>query len=231
MDDYVKALITTLRNDKTISPLPEDFENTEDFAGWRSGMRSSVQDLISRQLKYRFLKKSEPADTRASGQRMFFKVVSARNLVAKEGRPRDCFCSIEHGNLERSRKEKTKQVFQTEVIKGSLNPTWNQHLKLDLNDPNDEIKVEVRDKLKDHFLGQIVLSTRDLVRKSERNGLVSQWYDLVPRDSRNRDKYVGGEILIEAALDEDSSVNKINVAKSISGKLQEHSISNGILWN
>ncbi|KAI8904792.1 hypothetical protein EDD86DRAFT_212795 [Gorgonomyces haynaldii] len=202
VDDYVKALITVLRSDRTVSPLPEDFSTPEGFSGWRQSIRIPLQDMLAKMLKYRHLVKKEPT---SQPPRLFFKIVSARGIVSKEGRLRDIYCNIDCGDLEKLRKEKKRNVFQTDTIKQTLDPVWNQHLNLEMQSSRDDIKVEVWDRLKDHFLGQVIIPMDNLMRQCGRKDFVSSWYPLEPRESKYKDKYVGGEILIEAALEEDKN--------------------------
>lgn len=205
MHEYVKALITTLQNDKTVSPLPEDFHSREGFSQWKNLTKGRpFQGILAKALKYRFLMRPRSQKSDSECTKITFKIVSARDLVGKEGRTRDTFCRIEHGDLERSRKEKRGKILETETVAGSLAPVWNQHLKLETSNPVDAIRVEVWDRPKDYFLGQIVLKLSDLVSKS-RDGYVKSWFPLVPRSERGRDKYVGGELLVEAEIQEAES--------------------------
>lgn len=170
-------------------------------------MRVSLQEAIAKMLKYRFLRKSEAGPPVATSAKVFFKIVSAQSLVTKENRPRDTYCFIEHGDLDRIKRDKKRKVFQTEVCPGSLDPIWNQHLKLETTNVADKIKVEVWDKTRDHFLGQCILNMTDIISASARSGLSSKWYPLQPRESKYKDKYVGGQIYIEASIEDDTNKN------------------------
>jgi C2 domain len=202
VDDYVKGLIHTLQKDQTISPLPEDFVSKEGYTQYRDNMRVPLSQVIAKLLKYRFLKKVEPSNTAPTSTKIFFKVVKARGLVAKEGRSRDAFCSIEYGDLELLKRQKKVQVFQTEVVRNSLSPTWDQHLNIEARSTFEKIKVEVWDRTKDQFLGQVVITVSDIVSESARKGFLSSWISLTSR-GKSADKYVGGEVYIEASCEDD----------------------------
>ncbi|KAH9270866.1 hypothetical protein BASA83_007019 [Batrachochytrium salamandrivorans] len=101
--DYIRALISTLRDDPTAG-APGD-----------AGIVSDI--------------------------RLFFKVVQARGLIAKEGRTRDAYCSIEFGDLSGGKKGKhapKNNIWKTETVTGSTNPVWNQHLNFDLRSLTDK---------------------------------------------------------------------------------------------
>lgn len=206
--DYLRALITTLRNDDTISPAPEDFLSKDAYRSWRQDMRRTFQEVLMKMIKYRFL--DPPPDPRTSFEpiKIFLKVVEARDLIGKEGRGRNAFCDIEFGNLAAVAKSKQKRdVFRTEVIPDSLNPKWDEKMTIDCNNVDDEILLQVKDT-KDHFLGRVYIRMGDLITLCGRSyeGKVQKVYDLEPRDSKYRDKYVGGQIIVFARVEEEKKV-------------------------
>ena len=202
--DYLRALITTLRNDDTISPVPEDFLNKDAYRSWRQDMRRTFQEVLMKMIKYRFL---EPPDTRPSFEptKIFFKVVEARDLIGKEGRGRNAFCDIEFGNLTVKSK---RDVFRTEVVADSLNPRWEEKMAIDCTNADDEILLQVKDT-KDHFLGKVNIRMGELITLCSRSngGKIQKLYDLSPRDSKYKDKYVGGQIMVSARVEEDKKVH------------------------
>ncbi|KAI8927542.1 hypothetical protein BC831DRAFT_451831 [Entophlyctis helioformis] len=208
--DYIRAVITTLRADTTITPVPEDFLEIEAYPSWRQNMDGlSFQRVLERLLKLRFLKRPDRNQAAAPAVKLFFKIVEARGLVAKEGRLRDAYCSIEFGDLDRPDRKKDKnapvEVFQTETVPGSLDPVWNQHLNMDVKNLTDKIQIEVWDRSKDQFLGLARININEIITRSAREGYITQWLRLEPRDPKYKDKYVGGDLLIEATVDNDDA--------------------------
>jgi hypothetical protein len=108
--DYLNALMTTLRQDDTISPVPEDFTDRAAYAAWRRDMRRSFQEVLIKMIKYRFLLPPDPAKPKFEPIQFRLRVVEARGLIQKEGRSRDTFCKIEYGDFSSSSKSKTKRV-------------------------------------------------------------------------------------------------------------------------
>lgn len=207
MPDYLTALMTTLRNDDTLSPVPEDFLSRDAYRSWRQDMRRSFQEVLNKMIKYRFLVRPEPSRAPESSK-LYFRVIEARDLVGKEGRARTTFCDIEYGNLAMLSKSKSKRdIFRTEVVEDSLNPRWDQKMTIQVVNQDDQISLQVRDK-KDHFLGRVILNMGDLIYRCSQQPehAFQKWYNLEPRDSKNKDKYVGGQIKIGARIDEEKKV-------------------------
>jgi hypothetical protein len=195
----------TLVSDQTLSPTPDDFSSTDGYALWQNQMGTSLQEVLADLMQSRFLNRPNQAEGRKTAVDVFFKVVKAEGLVAKEGKSRDPYCKIEFGAMpdENNRvppNSPPPELFMTEVITGSTAPKWNQHLNLAVKDLSDKIVVSVWDRRKDDFLGQAKLTMGDLIQTSSREGYLSGWYRLGPRDGRNKDKYVGGNILIEFTI-------------------------------
>jgi hypothetical protein len=198
VDDYVEALMSQLRSDKTISPLPEDFADKSGYAEWRSSITVGSQDMVAKMLKYRFLVRKTATKQEATTTKVRFKIVSCRDLISKE---KATFCKIEHGNL--AIRDKKRPMFETEVVKGTNNPKWNQHLKLECTDISEQVRVQVWDT-GNHFLGQVVLSMSTIITQSVRNdNKYSKWHAIDHRDVSKKDRYVGGDILIEAQIEQD----------------------------
>ncbi|KAJ8328778.1 hypothetical protein QVD99_004525 [Batrachochytrium dendrobatidis] len=214
VSDYIRALISTLRSDPTVTPIPDDFTSPDAYQSWRMNMNVSLQKVLVNVLKLRFLKpQGKPGEVPQTEIKLFFKVVQACGLIAKEGRSRDAYCSIEFGDLSGRKKSKhapETTIWKTEVVQGTTNPTWNQHLNFDVHNLTDKIHVEVWDSLKDQFLGIAKVNISDVITRSAREGYISMWIRLEPRDAKNKDKYVGGKILLEAAIDKDDNNRRPN---------------------
>lgn len=70
------------------------------------------------------------------------------------------------------------ETFTSEVIKGNLNPTWNEMYEVILTQlPGQDLHVEVFDKdmdMKDDFMGRLKISLKDLIDAQ----YTDQWYTL-----------------------------------------------------
>ncbi|KAI8819033.1 uncharacterized protein EV422DRAFT_498416 [Fimicolochytrium jonesii] len=223
--DYVEGVRLTLASDRNSYPEPEDFTSSDGYGLWEQNIGGTFSDVLSDMLKARFLDKrprieDTPEPSRSKGKQpensydvqLFFKVIEARGLVAKEGRTRDAYCDIEHGRIpddgtdEARRADKGRKdrpVMQTETVRGSLNPRWDQHVNLQCDHPADKIMVSVFDRAKEQFLGRIKVSFGELIDAARRKSPVTRWYPLNGLGKKEKDKYVGGEILIEAAIKDD----------------------------
>ena len=205
MADYIQAVMTTVRNDKSLSPTPEDFRDIDAFDNWRATVRISFQEILVRLIKYRFFKGAEktgaPSD---SAVKINLFVMEAAELIPKEGKPRDVYCNIEFGDLESKKK---RPLFQTDVVRETLSPVWDQKLVVEATALTDGIKIQVLDKKKNDFLGQAVIPLSKLIEKTARNGRYEAWHQLESRERNgllgSKDKYAGGRILIGATLQED----------------------------
>jgi hypothetical protein len=130
---------------------------------------------------------------------MVIKVVSARGIIAKEGKTRNPYCEM---NFDGS-------TFHTEKCDNTLEPYWNQHLEIKAKNLTENITLKVWDKKpkgkfwkkddSDEFLGMATISVGELITKSARTGFISQWYPLGKRADK-KDKHVGGQILVEATM-------------------------------
>ncbi|KAJ3127793.1 hypothetical protein HK098_005792 [Nowakowskiella sp. JEL0407] len=117
---------------------------------------------------------------------------------------------------EKSEEEDSEMVF------------WNQHLNIPIKGVNDMIVIKVWDRKKDYFLGEVRLLVNEVKEWCEKGNDISRWYKLNPRKqvetnalgiNQKRDRYVGGEIYLEAALAEE---DLITTAKLISGPSLEN---------
>ena len=122
--DYLNALMTTLRQDDTISPVPEDFTDRAAYAAWRRDMRRSFQEVLIKMIKYRFLQPPEPSKPAFEPIQFRLRVIEAKGLIQKEGRSRDAFCKIEYGDFSSQSKSKTKRVLFAVDFRINTRPMW-----------------------------------------------------------------------------------------------------------
>lgn len=195
--EYLEAIVTTITNDTTLSPVPEDFPSLDDYSQWRSSMRRSLQYFVAQMIKSKYEKQSEPQKPQVELLDMRFRVIKASGLLSKDGKPRDTYCNIEYGDL--NTKNKNREIFRTETIPNSLDPIWNQKMTIPAKSLTQKIQLQVFDRQRDHFLGQAIIPMSELINESVRNGSFEQWYGLEP-DKKHKDKHVGGRILIGAEM-------------------------------
>ncbi|KAJ3164758.1 hypothetical protein HK101_000371 [Irineochytrium annulatum] len=242
--DYVRGLIRTLKADNnTLSPTPDDFIFKDGFSDWQKTFGVSLQDVLCDLLRLRFIDPPPPARSARSPQSaatvdLFFKVMEARDLQAKEGKSRDAYCKIEIGEMSETQSSASRlqeraaantEVFMTEVVARSLKPYWNQHLDVAGRVLSDKIVVSVWDVKKDYFLGQVRLSVGDVVSRCRREGYVSEWFRLEARSARSKDKYVGGEILLEFNIQAESAPEqRSEFAETPVGQLQMRLVRAGL---
>ncbi|KAJ3414132.1 hypothetical protein HDV05_007076 [Chytridiales sp. JEL 0842] len=222
--EYIKGLMRTLRADTTQTPNPDDFSTPDGFTIYQRSLGGTLQQVISDILKARFIdapaqrakNAAKNANTASKGPEIFLKVIEARGLVAKEGRPRDPYCRIEFGNnpddgSRTSTKGVDTETFMTEAIPGSTSPVWNQHLNVNAKTSADMIVISVWDQRKEEFLGQVKMGVAEVEQRCLKEGYWSRWWRLEPREGRHKDKYVGGEILLEMNVDtQKSAANQMN---------------------
>ncbi|KAI9318895.1 hypothetical protein DFJ73DRAFT_338207 [Zopfochytrium polystomum] len=209
---YVQDLIRTLNEDPTLTPTPDDFSTVDGFPIFQRTVRAPLQKVISDIVFERFvdgparraaaaaaLAAPAPAPVGPSSYPIFFKVVSAADLQAKDIKAvREIYCQIDVGNgPEESKNQKLEnETFMTEAVKATTSPVWNQHINCNPKSLGDKVLVSVWDQKKE-FLGQVKLNINDMIEESADAGYVSKWYPLLPREGKRKDKFVGGDILIE----------------------------------
>ena len=94
-------MIKILKNDKSINPIPEDFNSPDGFTIWKKTIGGPFQQVLCDLIYGRYLdieqinKPIQPKSTPMVN--LFFKVVEARNLLAKDGKSRDAYCLIDFG--------------------------------------------------------------------------------------------------------------------------------------
>lgn len=203
----------TLRSDPTETPVVEDFVSEDGYYTWQETIGTSVQEVLCELLKSRFITKRDK-DVKTKQKvtpqgvtiKLFFKIVEARGLLSKDKKSRDAYCVIEYGNLSEDKKRKDVDAFTTETIAGTNDPIWNQHVTIPTQNLTDKIHLFVMDRKKDDFLGCVKLTMGDLITLCAKEGYVRRWHSLIPRDEKKKDKWVGGEILLEFSLSNDGPV-------------------------
>ncbi|KAJ3022138.1 UNVERIFIED_CONTAM: hypothetical protein HDU68_009306 [Siphonaria sp. JEL0065] len=209
--DYIDGVIRTLLNDTTVAPTPDDFLSMDGFDAYQRKIKVPLQEVISDFLSERYidgpLRKQSKKKKDTASVIIFLKVMEATDIYIKgNGKPRECYCRIEFGLQpdDGASGSRDTETFVTEIVSSMANPfLWNQHLNLEAKSVTDKIIVSVWDQRKDEFLGQVLLNIQDIVARNERDGYVSKWFALQPREGRKgaKDKYVGGEILLEFNVD------------------------------
>ncbi|KAJ3282227.1 hypothetical protein HDU79_010089 [Rhizoclosmatium sp. JEL0117] len=212
--DYIDALIRTLLNDATPTPVPDDFLSLDGFDSYQRKIKAPLQEVISDFLSERYIDGPIREHQKRTNKKrndpeviLFLKVMEATDIYIKgNGKPREVYCRIEFGEQpdDGASGSRNTETFVTEIIESMENPfLWNQHLNIEAQSIMDLIIVSVWDQRKDEFLGQVILSIEDIVERNARDGYVSKWFALQPREGRKgaKDKYVGGEILLEFNID------------------------------
>jgi hypothetical protein len=224
--DYLLALMTAIRNDSVKSPVPEDFLSPDSYSHWQSTMKRSFQEVLVKLIKYRFVQKPEPVLIVKEQVEIRFSVIEAKGLLTKDNRARVAYCNITSGDL--SQKLKKLDVFRTEEIE-SNNPEWNQSMTIEVKSLSDSIMLQVYDKAKDLFLGEIVFSMGDVLTKCAK-GRFESWYDLKQKTGK-KDKYVGGMIKIGAFLKEGKERPKPKTYQQIQQTLISMHVNNKSLYD
>jgi hypothetical protein len=226
--DYVEALIQNLEKDPTPAPVPDDFPSPEEYQQWRSSMRRSFQSCLTKMLKYRFIRAPAPSKPKDDTISIRFRVIEAQGLVSKDGKSRSPYCNIEYGDL--NSKSKNREVFRTETIENSLDPVWNQNMNIETRNIADKIKLEVMDRSREHFLGEAIIPMQELITGCARNGRFEKWYDLQPRD--RKDKYAGGQIMVGATMKnfDNQERTTANSYQDIQNTLNSYQVDNRALY-
>ncbi|KAJ1556288.1 hypothetical protein HK405_003252, partial [Cladochytrium tenue] len=217
---FVDDLVQTLNQDMTMAPTPDDFSAPDGFAIYQRTIHAPLQQVIGDLLTERFVEgprrqaaaasaaaaaaAAPPPAAQSTALPIFLKVVSAEGLKAKDPQAvRELHCRIEVGNnpddgsYTRPPAGTVTEKFFTEAVRASTTPVWNQHQRLEPRSRADRLIISVWDVAKKDFLGMVKLAIADMVEESEDAGYVSKWYELAPREGRRKDKYVGGELLVE----------------------------------
>jgi hypothetical protein len=227
--DYVTALMTTLRNDTTVSPIPNDFLSADGFATWKTTMRRSFQEVLIKMLKYRFLQKPEnEGPSSFDPVEIRFRVLCANGLRSKEGKRPKIFCFIEHGDM--MLKSKKREKFETEIVE-SFDPVWNQSMNIQVKKISDKIVVSVydRQKSKDYFLGQVKLALSELISQCAKSNDFEKEYVLEPVEKK--EKYVAGTIRLGAFLFEQYKKSSAKSYQEIQASLTSLQIDNRALFD
>lgn len=194
----MNALVNILNFDKT-NPEKSNFQTEDGYAQWNEEVRQRFPKVLAQVLTDKFIGIKQPKQRSETKVSLLFKIISATSLLCKEGKVRDAMASIELSNPNSERKEKEREVFNTEVVQ-SNDPVWNQHMTLKIKNLTDVVLINVFCKRKEEFLGTARINVGDLVSQCARKGIIQQTLVLVAREGK-KDRFAGGEVLIEANLD------------------------------
>jgi hypothetical protein len=194
--DYINALITTIRNDKKVSPVPEDFLSPDIYTQWRNSMRRSFQEIVAKMLKLKYIT-GQSANNSTS---LRLHVKECRGVIFKDGKARSMYTEITFGNL--GSRFKSNDVFRTNEVESDQDPVWNQKMTIPVTSNSDQILLQVMDSKRDQFLGQTFLDISQIIRYCEKSGKYENWLELEPKLGKSKDKYIGGKILVAISLNE-----------------------------
>ena len=121
--------------------------------------------------------------------------------MPKDETPRNPYCNIEIGNLDRPKDKGAMERFSTDIIKANNNPYWNQHVLMEIKRIDDKINLEVWDDDKNHFLGRVLLNCGQILESLESNGRISGWYSL-EKHPKHKNKYVDGSLYLDITSDQ-----------------------------
>lgn len=196
----MQAVCQALRADPTITPIPDDFDSSEGFYFWKQSIGMSIQDALSQILQKKYISASRANSSKSASRafpvRLKAKIVEARDLTTKDKNLRDPFCHIQVGNIDRPKDKNACEIYSTEIIRGSNNPYWNQHVFLNIKNMDDKINFEIWDDNKKHFLGRVLLNSANLLDELDSKGRISGWY-LLEKHPKQKSKYVGGELYLD----------------------------------
>jgi hypothetical protein len=193
------------------NPTPDDFLTSDGYQYWTKSVRMPFQVLLVKLLQDRFIDPSgkerwlQGKHLIRQNMKLFFKIVEARKLISRDNdsTSRETYC---HMDIFREGETPEDHIsVQTEVVKGTDHPTWNQHLDIDVNSYTDDIYLRVIDQKKGDFLGQVLISVGDLMTAAVKEGYMRRWLPLQP-NAKQKSKYVGGEIYIEAMVKDPETV-------------------------
>lgn len=211
---FIKAVMTFVKKDN-VMPNPEDFLSSDGFEFYMDTVGMTFGEILNDYLEARF--QQRPNNSQISKPVAEFdavdiklSVIEARGLIAKEGRTRDAYCSVELGAIPpdgsdafiKWDKRKDRTVFNTDPKTGTLNPKWNQHIPIQAKTLMDSIMITVIDSGKEQFLGRVRLSYAEIITAAAREGIFKRWIHLKPATNKSKDKnkYVGGELLVVAEI-------------------------------
>lgn len=124
--------------------------------------------------------------------KLTIRIIEARNLAAMDSNGlSDPFVRVQLG----------KSTAKTPTIYKNLNPVWNDEFIMKVEDAdNDVVEILVWDQdfLMDDFLGQVLISVKD-VMKAESQIIHPTWYPLQKKSQKSKMR-VSGDILVGIAL-------------------------------
>ena len=215
--DFIKGVMKVLQDDGVVTPVPSNFLDVDGYKDWKSTMGKSLQQVLIKLLKYRFI--SPPAEVPKGGDvELQICIFEAENIVSKDGRMRGSYCRVEIGEIQpqTAKMKKVRKTFETEDI-NSLNPFWDQFVTVQVKNISECLTIEVKDKFKpDHFLGRTVIPLHEIIRVVANDGRYEEWHDLVGRGSK-KDKYVGGRVRVGAFINNDENGGTVSYSKIMNG--------------
>lgn len=164
-----------------------------------------IQDALAQVLTKKYIAFSRGNSSRIASRslpvRLKAKIVEARDLTMKDKKLRDPLCHIKVGNIDRPKDKDAIETFSTDIIRGSNNPYWNQHVFLNVKTLDDKINFEIWDDNKNHFLGCVLLNAAKILDDLDSNGRISGWYRL-EKHPKQKSKYVGGELYLDISSEQ-----------------------------
>eukprot|EP01129_Flabellula_baltica_P007914 TRINITY_DN310_c0_g1_i2.p1 TRINITY_DN310_c0_g1~~TRINITY_DN310_c0_g1_i2.p1 ORF type:complete len:1279 (-),score=344.19 TRINITY_DN310_c0_g1_i2:4-3840(-) len=157
--------------------------------------------------------------TPKAGDTFYFTLIEAKNLAAKDSNGlSDPFCEVTYQKVD----------YVTSVIPKTLNPVWNETLKLKFNSFDDVIHVELfdHDKHGRDFLGTIDFHMNLL---NNGRGEFDQWFELQKRSKKST---VSGHVHVQCSfMLSDDQVKLIQPKKDLSKSKAEIKLINEFMGN
>nr|XP_015815114.2 extended synaptotagmin-1 [Nothobranchius furzeri] len=138
-------------------------------------VQSDVSSNLAAGLSKQLVHQTSPHSSFATEGLLRIHLLAGQNLVPKDNMmggmvkgKSDPYVKINIGG----------ETFTSQVIKGNLNPTWNEMYEVVLTQlPGQDLHLEVFDKdmdMKDDFMGRLKISLKDIITSQ----YIDQWYNL-----------------------------------------------------
>uniref|UniRef100_A0A1A8FVB5 Extended synaptotagmin-like protein 1b n=1 Tax=Nothobranchius korthausae TaxID=1143690 RepID=A0A1A8FVB5_9TELE len=138
-------------------------------------VQSDVSSNLAAGLSKQLVHQTSPHSSFATEGLLRIHLLAGQNLVPKDNMmggmvkgKSDPYVKINIGG----------ETFTSQVIKGNLNPTWNEMYEVILTQlPGQDLHLEVFDKdmdMKDDFMGRLKISLKDIITSQ----YIDQWYNL-----------------------------------------------------
>lgn len=144
---------------------------------------------------------------------LVLRVIEARNLKSdSKGRGRNTFALIKYSNMAAisSKSNQGELRYETNIVKSSCDPYWNQEITLTINNLIDPISISVfglkektgllKGDVKEDFLGSYTLNVQNIISKAAKSGFVNEWFALEDPSGKYKSKTIGGDIHLEVEL-------------------------------